>query len=177
MNNGYISKEYIIDKCKEHRDFLISAWGSFADLPKEEKYACDAYGTCWADVINADPVDILPVNEVADHIKNRLYETALHTQCRATSDTIVDMAERIDLWVDELEPNPDQNQWMSTDTLPPQAQQVIVLADNRPWLGYYDKGYGAFFINNGGVPLKKPLGEVQGWFPIPKIPEEGNSNE
>ena len=129
MRDGYISKEYIINKCKEHRDFIISAWGSFADLPKEEKYACDAYGTCWADVVNADPVDILPVNEVADHIKNRLYETALNTEDKVSSDTIVDMAERIDLWVDELKPNPDQNQWMSTDTLPPQAQQVIAKAE------------------------------------------------
>jgi hypothetical protein len=52
----YISKESIIDKCKEHRGLYITAWGGFADMPKEDKAACDAYATCWADVVNAEAV-------------------------------------------------------------------------------------------------------------------------
>jgi hypothetical protein len=57
----YISKEYIIDKCKEHRELYISAWGDFSAMPKEDKVACDAYATCWSDVVNAPSVDVQSV--------------------------------------------------------------------------------------------------------------------
>lgn len=45
--------------------------------------------------------DVQPLNVVAEHIKNRLYETALNTN-GSESDTIAAMAERIDFWVSEL---------------------------------------------------------------------------
>ena len=45
--------------------------------------------------------DAQPLSVVAEHIKNRLYETALNTN-EAESDTIAAMAERIDFWIDEL---------------------------------------------------------------------------
>lgn len=46
--------------------------------------------------------DIQPLSVVAEHIKNRLYETAFNTDDRIASDAIADMAERIDFWIDEL---------------------------------------------------------------------------
>lgn len=57
----YISKEYVINKCKEHRELYISAWGNFSAMPKEDKATCDAYATCWSDVVNAPPADVQPV--------------------------------------------------------------------------------------------------------------------
>jgi hypothetical protein len=45
--------------------------------------------------------DVQPLSAVAEHIKNRLYETALNTN-GAESDTIAAMAERIDFWINEL---------------------------------------------------------------------------
>ena len=45
--------------------------------------------------------DVQQLNVVAEHIKNRLYETALNTN-GVESDIIADIAERIDFWVSEL---------------------------------------------------------------------------
>jgi hypothetical protein len=46
--------------------------------------------------------DVQPLSAVAEHIKNRLYETALNTQNEEASKTIEAMAERIDFWINEL---------------------------------------------------------------------------
>ena len=73
MADEYILKEYIINKCKEHRDFYISAWGSFAAMPKEDKVACDAYATIWSDVVNVEAADVHPVNQWIS-VKDRLPE-------------------------------------------------------------------------------------------------------
>ena len=55
------------------------------------------------DLIDDMPAaDVQPLSVVAEHIKNRLYETAFNTDDRIASDTISDMAERIDFWIDEL---------------------------------------------------------------------------
>lgn len=48
----------------------------------------------------AQPFSLLSV--VAEHIKNRLYETALNTEDEKASEAIGAMAERIDFWIDEL---------------------------------------------------------------------------
>ena len=47
-------------------------------------------------------VDVQPLSVVAEHIKNRLCETALNTDEAVARDAIADMAERVDLWIDEL---------------------------------------------------------------------------
>lgn len=57
----YIEKEKIINKCKEHRDFYITAWGSFKVMPDVDKMICDAYATCWSDVVNEPAADVKPV--------------------------------------------------------------------------------------------------------------------
>lgn len=55
------------------------------------------------DFIDVIPsADVQPLSVVAEHIKNRLYETALNTDEAVASDAIADMAERIDFWIDEL---------------------------------------------------------------------------
>lgn len=46
--------------------------------------------------------DVQPLSVVAEHIKKRLYQTAFNTTEVEARDTIVDMAKRIDLWIDEL---------------------------------------------------------------------------
>ena len=55
------------------------------------------------DFINAIPAaDVQPLSVVAEHIKNRLYETAFNTTEEKARNAIADMAERIDFWIDEL---------------------------------------------------------------------------
>lgn len=51
---------------------------------------------------NMAAADVQPLSAVAEHIKNRLYETALNTQNEEASKTIEAMAERIDFWINEL---------------------------------------------------------------------------
>lgn len=46
--------------------------------------------------------DVQPLSIVAEHIKNRLYETASNTTEAKARDAIADMAKRIDFWIDEL---------------------------------------------------------------------------
>lgn len=46
--------------------------------------------------------DVQPLSVVAEHIKNRLYETAFNTDDEKASLAIEDMAKRIDFWIDEL---------------------------------------------------------------------------
>ena len=59
--SDYISKEYIINKFKEHRELYISSWSDFNSMPIEDKVACDVYATCCADVVNAPATDVQPV--------------------------------------------------------------------------------------------------------------------
>lgn len=55
------------------------------------------------DLIDDIPAaDVQPLSVVAEHIKNRLYETAFNTTEEKARDAIADMAERIDFWIDEL---------------------------------------------------------------------------
>lgn len=72
----YISKEYIINKCKEHRELYISAWGNFNAMPKEDKATCDAYATCCSDVVNAPASDVQPVRR--GEWENERYDELLH---------------------------------------------------------------------------------------------------
>lgn len=46
--------------------------------------------------------DVQPLSVVAEHIKNRLYETAFNTDEPIASHAIEDMAGRIDFWINEL---------------------------------------------------------------------------
>lgn len=46
--------------------------------------------------------DVQPLSVVAEHIKKRLYETAFNTTEAISRNTIADMAERVDYWINEL---------------------------------------------------------------------------
>ena len=46
--------------------------------------------------------DVQPLSVVAEHTKNRLYETAFNTDEPIASHAIEDMAQRIDFWIGEL---------------------------------------------------------------------------
>ena len=46
--------------------------------------------------------DVQPLSVVAEHMKKRLYETELNTDIAVASDAIAEMAERIDIWIDQL---------------------------------------------------------------------------
>ena len=49
------------------------------------------------DISAVKSADVQPLYIVAEHIKERLHETAFNTD-----EPIADMAERIDFWIDEL---------------------------------------------------------------------------
>ena len=76
---------------------------------------CDNYnGAMCRACNNADEMDIIcdipaadvqPLSVVAEHVKNRLYETAFNEPDAVASNVIADMAERIDFWINELKGN------------------------------------------------------------------------
>ena len=97
MNTGeYISRDLalrhlndtcLVTNCNNHNGVLCRAC-PYADT---------------MDIIDAIPAaDVQPLSVVAEHIKNRLYETAFNTTEAEARNAIADMAERIDFWIDEL---------------------------------------------------------------------------
>ncbi|MBP5362721.1 MAG: hypothetical protein J6Y71_06865 [Ruminococcus sp.] len=46
--------------------------------------------------------DVQPLSVVAEHIKNRLYETAFNEPDTVARNAIADMAGRVNFWVNEL---------------------------------------------------------------------------
>ena len=90
----YVSKSYLVTKFNELAD-------KYAGNEHKRQRAL-AYTTA-ADIVElTDAADVQPLSVVAEHIKNRLYETALNTSEPIATDAIADMAERIDFWVSEL---------------------------------------------------------------------------
>lgn len=79
-----------MDEYISRKDALWIA--SLTNAPKETKERLQ----------NWTAAEVQPLSVVAEHIKNRLYETALNTSEAAARDAIADMAERIDFWIDEL---------------------------------------------------------------------------
>lgn len=89
----FVSKKLLVAKFNE----LAS---KYTDGDKRQRGL--AYATA-ADIIAfTDAADVQPLSVVAEHIKNRLYETAFNTDEEKARDSIADMAERIDIWIDEL---------------------------------------------------------------------------
>lgn len=90
----YIKREAIIEELEEE----IQAGDVSLD---EEVWINKGLNIALQDIKRLPASDVQPLSVVAEHIKNRLYETALNTN-GAESDTIAAMAERIDFWIDEL---------------------------------------------------------------------------
>lgn len=92
----YISREAALNII-EHNDKVYH----YADEQYESvvyattQYICDA-------IAKMPTVDVQPLSVVAEHIKNRLCETALNETEFIASAAIADMAERIDFWISEL---------------------------------------------------------------------------
>ena len=68
-----------------------------------EGCTCSEVSQICCRITNFVPVaDVQPLSVVAEHIKNRLYETAFNTTEEKARNAIADMAGRIDFWIDEL---------------------------------------------------------------------------
>ena len=53
-------------------------------------------------ITDIELADVQPLSVVAEHIKNRLYETAFNEPDTVARNAIADMAGRVDFWVNEL---------------------------------------------------------------------------
>ncbi len=92
----YISKDEAINLL-EHNDKVFH----YADRDKEN-IVYDTINTLCRVLIEMKSASVQPISVVGEHIKQRLYETALNTQNEEASKTITAMAERIDFWIGEL---------------------------------------------------------------------------
>lgn len=87
--NRYIDKDMILaDMRKDLENFEIN------DI---ESLAASKIGEYFYKYIQQ-----FPTVNIADHIKNRIYETAFNTTDPEESAAIEDIAERIDFWISEL---------------------------------------------------------------------------
>jgi hypothetical protein len=90
----YISREAVL------KAFKLIAKNPNKDYQRGMQDAID----CLVPEVIADipTVDVQPLSVVAEHIKERLYETAFNTDEPIASHAIEDMAKRIDFWIGEL---------------------------------------------------------------------------
>ena len=88
------------------REEILRVFDNLTVKNPDDKYQHgmqDAIDCLIPEVINGmEAADAQPLSVVAEHIKNRLYETAFNTTNVVASDVIADMAERIDFWIGEL---------------------------------------------------------------------------
>lgn len=75
--------------------------GEYSELC-ENRGARGALDEAINDIRKIKGEDVQPLSVVAEHIKKRLYETAFNTTKEKARNAIVDMAGRIDFWIDEL---------------------------------------------------------------------------
>jgi len=93
--NEYISREAVLSKCADIWDNADETTQTGVDIINTIDKITD--------FIESLPVtDVQPLSVVAEHIKKRLYQTAFNTTDEKARDTIVDMAKRIDICIDEL---------------------------------------------------------------------------
>lgn len=92
----YIEKNKIINLL-EHNDKVYH----YADRDKEN-IVHDTVQTLCRVIIEAKAADVQTLSVVAEHIKNRLYETAFNEPDTVARNAIADMAGRVDFWVNEL---------------------------------------------------------------------------
>lgn len=90
----YISREEAIKELREvYENEYPTASGDF------DEYASHDVPNV---LRNIPAADVQPLSVVAEHIKNRLYETAYNTTEEKARNAIADMAGRIDFWINEL---------------------------------------------------------------------------
>lgn len=83
----------------------------YVDAAKAADKIKEAFNISMCDLVDVfveiPKEDVQPLSVVAEHIKNRLYETAFNTDEAVARDAIADMAERIDFWINELKDGED----------------------------------------------------------------------
>ncbi len=92
----YINRKYVLNLI-EHNNKVCH----YADDRYENVVYATTQAICKV-VAEMPAADVQPLSVVAEHIKDRLYETAFNTDEPMARDAIADMAERIDWWIDEL---------------------------------------------------------------------------
>ena len=96
MNTGeYISRDEALKIFHQCCDNCTSSYNGVMCRACADADAMDI-------LIDMPAADVQPLSVVAEHIKNRLYETAFNTTEEKARNAIADMAERIDFWIDEL---------------------------------------------------------------------------
>ena len=99
----YICREALI---KELEADFNTDWADYASKNNFDKDYIDGVRDEYDDTLRIicqqKTADVQPLSVVAEHIKNRLYETALNTDEAVARDAIADMAERVDWWINEL---------------------------------------------------------------------------
>lgn len=68
-----IDAKALYEKIKEHHDLYVNAWGSFKNLPANDKARVDAYTSCIAELMNAPTIDAVPVVRCKDCAKRGGY--------------------------------------------------------------------------------------------------------
>lgn len=99
----YISKDKTLKKLQMQLLDLEAGQdkGEYSELC-ENRGARGALDEAINDIRKIKGEDVQPLSVVAEHIKKRLYETAFNTTKEKARNAIVDMAGRIDFWIDEL---------------------------------------------------------------------------
>ena len=62
LSEDCISRELLRQKLQEHHDFLVNAYGSFKDMPFEEKARVDEINNCIGMVVNAPSITLEQLN-------------------------------------------------------------------------------------------------------------------
>ena len=98
MTNEYICKHTVID----YLNGYLYSIGEYKSDNLFDMGQRNALINSIQDISTVKAADVQPLSVVAEHIKNRLYETAFNTNEPVASNIIVDMAERVDYWINEL---------------------------------------------------------------------------
>ena len=91
----YIEKSAILSKCEE-------MWNNADETTQTGVDTINAIDRITDYIESLPAADVQPLSVVAEHIKNRLYETAFNTNDEKARNAIADMAGRIDFWISEL---------------------------------------------------------------------------
>ena len=74
--NDLISREALINRLKEHKNFFMDVYGGFSLMPNSIKYRVDEITYCIAEIINLPPIKSNPIyalQEIKDEITNNSY--------------------------------------------------------------------------------------------------------
>ena len=115
--------------------------------------------------------DTISRQDAIEHLKKRLYESALNNE-GVVSETMEEIADnRIQIWIEELPPSPSRPQWISvTERLPEHSCQTLV---TTKWDTEYSVEYGFYWgeDNKWGIITNN----VIAWMPLPEPYQGGRA--